>query len=261
RRRPQERRRLDRLGRHRRCRRLCAPEHGAGPRGAGQRQLDLRPRPGRAHAARGAVQRPVQPEAGRKPRLHGRAHGLRQGWQEDRAQVHTRPDAQPCQAVLRTGAIRHRRPAGRRHWADHGGDPLSALERLSHHAEGPRAPQPPGHRKPRAPHHHVARRRHRRHRAAQVAGGPPPDRRDDDPGQRLRRRDAGEDAHAADLSRPRHAQPGKDLQPGRLPAHHRQAVEQGRGAEHQTLQQAAGGNPRHPARRGRQRSRPAHPDA
>ena len=55
--------------RHRRCRALRPPRIAARPRGAHARQQRLFPRPRRADAARGTVQRLVQPAAGRGSRL------------------------------------------------------------------------------------------------------------------------------------------------------------------------------------------------
>ena len=55
--------------RDRRRRALRAARIGAGPRGAASRQRGLFPRPRRADAARGAVQRLVQPASRRRPRL------------------------------------------------------------------------------------------------------------------------------------------------------------------------------------------------
>ena len=55
--------------RHRRCRPLRPPGIAARPRGAHPRQQRLFPRPRRADAARGAVQRLVQPAPGRGSRL------------------------------------------------------------------------------------------------------------------------------------------------------------------------------------------------
>ena len=77
---------------------------GAGPRGAGEGQQRLFPRPGRADAARAAVGGPLQPARGR-----GRAPAWRCGWCSTRTgrkrspPVRARPDALGRQAVLRAG--------------------------------------------------------------------------------------------------------------------------------------------------------------
>ena len=78
----------------RRCRALRAAGQRARPLGAGTRQLGLFPRPGGADAARGALQRLVQPAPQRGPRLPFRRDAHRQRWPEGLAPLRARPDAQ-----------------------------------------------------------------------------------------------------------------------------------------------------------------------
>ncbi len=90
--------------RDRRRRALRPPGFGAGPRGAHARQQCLLPRPRRADAARGAVQRLVQPAAERGPRLPVRRTPHRRARPQDRPPLRPRPDAQRRPAHLRGGA-------------------------------------------------------------------------------------------------------------------------------------------------------------
>ena len=81
-------------------------------------------------------------------------------------------------------------------------------------------------------------RRHRRPRGhAGAAGGAPADRGIHDPRQCRRRRDAGEGAGAADLSRARRAGDGEGQRAARIPRHARHPVRQRRRAAGGSLQQ------------------------
>ena len=89
------------------------PGSRARPRGLGARQLRLFPRPRRADAARGALQRLVQPEARRGSRLPVRRDVDRRRGAEDAPPFRPRADAQRGAAHLRRRCRRPRMPAAR----------------------------------------------------------------------------------------------------------------------------------------------------
>ena len=88
-------------------------------------------------------------------------------------------------------------------------------------AQGPRPARAAGPRPARAPRAHRRGRQDRLDQPARAFRRAPPDRRVHDPGQRLRRRNAGGQAHAAGLSRARGAERREGQQPLELPADHR----------------------------------------
>ena len=112
---PRQPRRLRRHGRHRRRRGLRAAGLGARPRGAGARQLGLLPRPGRADAAGADLQRPLLAarRARTAPALAVRMVVGADG-RKKRHSFHRVMMRSAAKLVLRAGAGRHRRPAGRR---------------------------------------------------------------------------------------------------------------------------------------------------
>ena len=107
--------RLHRQRRHRRRRPLRDARLGARPRSAGARQFGLFPRPRGADAAGAHLQRSVLAASARRPRRARRAHGDRRRRPQALAHVPPRHDALGRQAVLPTGAIRHRRAHRRGH--------------------------------------------------------------------------------------------------------------------------------------------------
>jgi ribonuclease R len=135
----EERRRLDRLGGHRRCRRLRPAQYGPGYRRPRQVQQRLLPRPGRGDAAGGAEQRPVQSARGREPRD---CMAVRMVFNKDGRKIshrfvrglmrsHAKLSYEQAQIGHRRPARRQDRDHHRRHPAIRCGPPIAL------HAEGP----------------------------------------------------------------------------------------------------------------------------
>ena len=189
---------------------LRPPGLRARPRGAAARQLDLFPRPGRADAARPAVGRSLLADRRRRPPLHRRPPRPRRRRQQARAPLHPRPDA----LGRRRSPTRQAQDA-----ADGRPDATTAPLRRDRHppalggleaarkAREVRAaaePRPAG-----AADRALGRGQGAVGRLPRALRRAPGDRGLHDPRQRRRRRDAGGEAGAPALPRPRGAEPGE----------------------------------------------------
>ena len=200
--RPGPSRRLAHPGRHRRRRLVRAARQAARPRRLPPRHLGLFPRPGRAHAARGALQPLVLAGPAAGPAGVG-------GRNVDRCRRASQaPPLPPRHDPLGRAAHLHPRPARpgrharRRDRAADGQRRPAALRRLQGSAGGAREARRARPRPARAPGHPGRRRPHRRDRRARAARQPQADRGVHGAGQRRGRPGAGAAPHPLPLPRP-----------------------------------------------------------